>query len=88
MEAYRTYSYHFIINSLPLTILYLFRISSLTFALCLLTSTGLQINFFDRCFTNSQLQITGILLIGKKYALTSFNKHCYVMYAVLDYGIV
>ena len=88
MEAYRTYSYHFIINSLPLTILYLFRISSLTFALCLLTSTGLQINFFDRCFTNFQLQITGILLIGKKYALTSFNKHCYVMYAVLDYGIV
>lgn len=88
MEAYRTYSYHFIINSLPLTILYLFRISSLTFALCLLTSTGLQINFFDQCFTNFQLQITGILLIGKKYALTSFNRHCYVMYAVLDYGIV
>ena len=88
MEAYRTYSYYFIINSLPLTILYLFRISSLTFALCLLTSTGLQINFFDRCFTNFQLQITGILLIGKKYALTSFNRHCYVMYAVLDYGIV
>lgn len=88
MEAYRTYSYHFIINMLPLTILYLFRISSLTFALCLLTSTGLQINFFDRSFTNFQLQITGILLIGKKYALTSFNRHCYVMYAVLDYGIV
>lgn len=88
MEAYRTYSYHFIINSLSLTILYLFRISSLTFALCLLTSTGLQINFFDRSFTNFQLQITGILLIGKKYALTGFNRHCYVMYAVLDYGIV
>ena len=88
MEAYRTYSYHFIINLLPLTILYLCRISSLTFALCLLTSTGLQINFFDRCFTNFQLEITGILLIGKKYALTSFNRHCYVMYTVLDYGIV
>lgn len=88
MEAYHTYSYHFIINLLPLTILYLFRISSLTFALCLLTSTGLQKNFFDRCFTNFQLQITGILLIGKKYALTGFNRHCYVMYAVLDYGIV
>ena len=88
MEAYRTYSYHFIINLLPLTILYLFRISFFTFALCLPTSTGLQINFFDRCFTNFQLQITGILLIGKKYALTSFNRHCYVMYTVLDYGIV